>query len=56
MKQYLLAFDQGTSSSALFIDRRGHIVASAQQEFPQHCPLLAGSNKMPKIFGKVNWR
>lgn len=39
MKQYLLAFDQGTSSSrAILFDRRGHIVASAQQEFPQHYP------------------
>lgn len=39
MKQYLFAFDQGTSSSrAILFDRRGHIVASAQQEFPQHYP------------------
>ncbi len=39
MKQYLLALDQGTSSSrGILFDRKGQIVASAQQEFPQYYP------------------
>ena len=37
--EYLLALDQGTSSSrAIVFNRAGQIVASAQQEFPQHFP------------------
>ena len=36
---YILAIDQGTTSSrAIVFDRNGRIVASAQQEFPQHYP------------------
>ena len=36
---YLLAFDQGTSSSrSIVFDERGHIVALAQQELPQIYP------------------
>lgn len=36
---YLLALDQGTSSSrSILFDRLGNIVASAQQEFPQYFP------------------
>ena len=36
---YVLALDQGTTSSrALVFDRRGRVVATAQQEFPQHYP------------------
>jgi glycerol kinase len=39
MKQYVLALDQGTTSSrAMLFDRLGRPVASAQQEFPQHFP------------------
>ena len=40
MKQnYILALDQGTTSSrAVVVDRRGQIVSSAQQEFTQHFP------------------
>lgn len=38
-RSYLLALDQGTTSSrALIFDRRGRIQASAQQEFAQHYP------------------
>jgi len=38
-KQYLLAIDQGTSSSrAVIFDRNAEPVASAQQEFPQEYP------------------
>jgi glycerol kinase len=37
--KYILALDQGTTSSrALVVDRAGRIVASAQQEFPQILP------------------
>ena len=39
MKKYVLALDQGTTSSrAMLFDRHGSVVASAQQEFPQHFP------------------
>ena len=39
MKQYILALDQGTTSSrAILFDRDGQIAASAQQEFHQHFP------------------
>ncbi len=39
MTKYVLAFDQGTTSSrAIVFDRQGHIVASAQKEFPQLFP------------------
>ena len=35
----ILALDQGTTSSrAILFDRRGHAVATAQQEFAQHYP------------------
>ena len=37
--QYILALDQGTTSSrALVFDRAGRIASSAQQEFPQIFP------------------
>src|SRR5690554_4633499 len=37
--QYILAIDQGTTSSrAIVFDKRGDIIAQAQQEFPQHYP------------------
>jgi glycerol kinase len=39
MAQYILALDQGTSSSrAILFDHRGRPVAHAQQEFPQILP------------------
>ena len=39
MGRYILALDQGTSSSrAILFDRRGNAVASAAQEFKQHYP------------------
>jgi glycerol kinase len=39
MQQYILALDQGTTSSrAILFDRQGQVVACAQQEFPQHFP------------------
>ena len=39
MKRYVLALDQGTTSSrSILFDRGGQIVAVAQQEFTQHFP------------------
>ena len=39
LKKFLLALDQGTTSSrAIVFDRQGRAVASAQQEFPQIFP------------------
>jgi glycerol kinase len=39
MKQYILALDQGTTSSrAILFDHNGRLCGSAQQEFPQHFP------------------
>ena len=39
MTQYLMAFDQGTTSSRVIIfNDRGERVASGQEEFPQHFP------------------
>jgi glycerol kinase len=39
MNTYVLALDQGTTSSrAIVFDRRGRIVAAAQREFPQILP------------------
>ena len=40
---YLLALDQGTSSSrSIVFDREGHVVAMAQREFPQIYPRPGG--------------
>lgn len=39
MKKYILAIDQGTTSSrAILFNKRGEIAASAQKEFPQYFP------------------
>ncbi len=39
MKNYILAFDQGTTSSrAIIFDRHGKALATAQKEFTQHYP------------------
>ncbi len=39
MSRYVLALDQGTTSSrAIVFDRRGRALATAQQEFAQHFP------------------
>lgn len=39
MNKYILAIDQGTTSSrAMIIDRKGQIISSAQQEIPQIYP------------------
>lgn len=39
MEKYILALDQGTTSSrAILFNREGQIVHSAQREFPQYFP------------------
>lgn len=39
MSQYILALDQGTSSSrAIVFNQKGEICSTAQREFPQHFP------------------
>ncbi|MDA0677950.1 MAG: FGGY family carbohydrate kinase, partial [Bacteroidetes bacterium] len=39
MNRYILALDQGTTSSrALVIDHSGRVIATAQKEFTQHFP------------------
>ena len=69
MKKYLVALDQGTTSSrAIVFDRSQQIVASAQKEFPQlypqagwveHDPLelyssqYGGLSKEPAICTKI---
>jgi glycerol kinase len=49
MAKYILALDQGTTSSrALLIDRNQKILASAQKEFPQYYPQAAWVEQDPK--------
>ncbi len=39
MDQFILALDQGTTSSrAIVFDKGGNIAAMAQHDFPQHYP------------------
>ena len=39
MQQFILALDQGTTSSrAILFDQKGHIVSQAQKEFTQIFP------------------
>lgn len=48
-KKYILALDQGTSSSrAIVFDHRGHTCAVAQKEFPQHFPKPGWVEHDPK--------
>lgn len=49
MDQYILALDQGTSSSrAIVFDRNGNICSVAQQEFTQHFPKPGWVEHDPK--------
>lgn len=48
-KKYILALDQGTSSSrAIVFDHDGRICATAQKEFPQHFPRPGWVEHDPK--------
>ena len=55
MTEYLLAIDQGTSSSRTVIfDKQASVVASAQQEFPQEYPKPGWVEHDPEaIWGSV---
>ena len=63
MKKYILALDQGTTSSrAIVFDKSGEIVGMAQEEFKQiypkpgwveHNPLDILSSQMASLFGAV---
>ena len=47
--QYILALDQGTSSSrAIVFDHDGRICATSQKEFPQHFPKPGWVEHNPK--------
>lgn len=49
MDKYILALDQGTSSSrAIVFNHEGRIMASAQKEFPQHFPQPGWVEHDPK--------
>ncbi|NRA64978.1 MAG: glycerol kinase GlpK [Pseudobacteriovorax sp.] len=49
MSQYVISLDQGTTSSrAIAFDKRGNIVASAQEEFPQIYPELGWVEHNPQ--------
>ena len=53
MPKYLLALDQGTTSSrAILFDLKGRIVSSAQYEFRQIYPGAAMSSTTRLIFSK----
>lgn len=48
-QKYILALDQGTSSSrAIVFDHEGRICATAQKEFPQHFPKPGWVEHAPK--------
>ncbi len=48
-QKYILALDQGTSSSrAIVFDHEGRVCASAQKEFPQHFPKPGWVEHDPK--------
>ena len=47
--QYILALDQGTSSSrAIVFDHDGRICTTSQKEFPQHFPKPGWVEHNPK--------
>ena len=48
MSRYILALDQGTTSSrAILFDRSGNIIQMAQQEFTQHYPQPVSYTHLP---------
>ncbi|CAJ1002039.1 Glycerol kinase [Brevibacillus aydinogluensis] len=52
-KMYVLAIDQGTTSSrAILFNREGHMVGVAQREFTQIFPGRAGWSTMPWRSGR----
>ena len=56
MKKYIIALDQGTTSSrAMLIDRAGCPVASVQRPFPRSTPSPAGSSTTPRTSSPRSW-
>ena len=54
MQQYILALDQGTTSSrAIVFGRDGRVVAAAQQEFPQILPAPGLVEHDPEVIWNV---
>ncbi|CAM4435525.1 glycerol kinase GlpK [Paenibacillus phoenicis] len=55
MEKYILALDQGTTSSrAILFNRQGEIVHSAQREFPQYFPEPGWVEQNPnEIWGSI---
>lgn len=55
MEKYILALDQGTTSSrAILFNRQGDIVHSAQREFPQYFPEPGWVEQHPnEIWGSI---
>ena len=54
MSQYLLSIDQGTTSSrAILFNLKGEIVATRQQEFPQHYPASGWVEHDPEAIWKT---
>ena len=52
MEQYILALDQGTTSSrAILFDRRGQIASVGQYDFPQIYPQTGWVEHDPGTFG-----
>lgn len=56
MEHYILALDQGTTSSrALIFNKKGGVVASAQKEFPQHFPKPGWVEHDPEDIWNSQW-
>ena len=56
MSQYILALDQGTTSSrAIVFDREGLPVGAAQQEFPQIYPEPGHVEHDPEAIWESQW-
>ena len=48
-KNYIIALDQGTTSSrAIIFDRDANVVCTAQREFAQHYPCLLYTSPSPR--------
>lgn len=57
MADYILALDQGTTSSrAILFDRDGRILATAQEEFPQIYPKPGWVEHDPEAIWQSQWK
>lgn len=55
MAKYVLALDQGTTSSrAILFNHEGKIAYVEQQEFPRSTLLQVSSNMIQKLSGQVS--